>query len=183
MGGPATLACSCVPCCPPCLWTWTSGFVLGSLARKTVWVHGALFSLGWLIFGIGLVFRAALHPHAAFPPFVQILHAVLLLLPSVVFLLPSVSGARRGLRIGTLEARHAILVAVAAAAITGLTIWTGTWRDAALERWSEGAYHAKAIDWRKLLPQYAVVSWPIVYILATAGSLRKRESIGEPNSI
>lgn len=121
----AVLACGCVALL---LWAWTSGFVLGALARRTVWVHGALVFLVWLAFGSWVVAQ----------PFFSILFFVPILFHAVLFLLPSIGGVRWGLRIGTLSVRQAIPLAASVATITVLTIWTGTWPQAAVERWSEG---------------------------------------------
>ena len=144
------------------LWTWTGGFTLGSLARKTAWVHGTLFFLAWLIFGVSLLLRSvSLAPS-------RILQVFVFVLPALAMLAPSIGGVRQGLRLGHLGKRQAILLMIASAVILGLAIWTGTWPDAAVERWSEGAYQARGIDWNAVVPRYALLSWPILYILAAS---------------
>lgn len=175
----AVLACGCVALV---LWAWTSGFVLGSLARRTVWVHGALFCLAWLgewARVAWLVFWRWFELGRSFP----IVFFVPILVQAFLFLLPSIWGMRRGLRIGTLSVRQTIPLAVSVATITVLKIWTGTWHQAALVRWSQGAIPPQTIDWQTVLLPYVVVCWPIVYIVATAGSRLKRENIVERNSI
>ena len=151
------------------------GVRAGTLGAQDCLGPGALFSLGWSIFGVSLVFRARLPPGVGL--FGPILFALLFLVPAVTFLFPSVLGARRGLRAGALETRQAITLAAVAIVVTGLTIWTGTWQSAALERWSEGAYHAKGVNWLALVPKYALLSWPVVYIVATSNSQPKRDAL------
>jgi hypothetical protein len=160
------------------LWTWTSGFVLGSLARKTAWVQGLLFGTAWLcFFFLWPIVNGRIPPNAEVTALV--LHALPFLAIPVLAFTPSLFGARRGARIRVLGLRQAIPLALGVAAVTALAIWTGTWQRLALERWSQGAYEAQAIDWLALLPRYAMLSWPVAYILAT--SLRRpRMEVGDP---
>ncbi len=90
-------------------WSWTGGFVLGSLSRRTLWVNGALFCLVWLSLSCSL--RPVSTPK----------------LFTVLFWFPSIWGVRQGLRLGTLRLRQAILLAAAIASMTGLAIWTVGW--------------------------------------------------------
>lgn len=104
--------------------SWISGFVLGSLSRRTVWVNGALFYLAWLCFPVA--------PRGVLP----------LTTYAVLFLLPSMWGVHQGLRLGTLRLRQTILLAAAMAFMTALTTPTG-WRmqglvPALLKSWPAG---------------------------------------------
>jgi hypothetical protein len=108
-------------------WSWTGGFVMGSVSRRTAWVS-ALSSFIPCVFCLAR-FR------------VESLSRFCLLL----FLLPAIWGALRGLRVIRIERTSAIVLAVA---ITVLTIpaWarTGPW-----------------------IPNF-LLSWPAWYLVATA---------------
>jgi hypothetical protein len=92
-------------------WSWTGGFVLGSLSRRTIWAHGVVFCLVWWHFSGAL--RGALAPK----------------LSTALFLPPLIWGVRQGLRLDTLRLRPAIFLAVGTAIVTVLAIWTeGWWR-------------------------------------------------------
>jgi hypothetical protein len=100
-------------------WSWTSGFVLGSLSRRTLWVNRALFCL--LLFGELLAVR---HQHNPYNPLVWSLTFYSLMLPvlapAVLVFLPSLSGMRNALRLTTLPPLQTMLWAVAIATLTGL---------------------------------------------------------------
>jgi hypothetical protein len=81
--------------------SWTGGFALASLSRRTLWVNAVLFCFVWLLSPLKL-FR-------------------------LVFLLPLIWGVCQGLRLGTLRRRQAIFLAVAIVSATALAIWTGGW--------------------------------------------------------
>lgn len=139
------------------LYSWTAGFVLGSLSRRTIWLTGALFYLTGFV---------AL-PVAVLPAF-----RWLPLLPhTVLFLFPSMWGLRLGLRVNALGLRRTILLAATISAITALATWTGGWPQAALETWSKGALPQK-VFWQARLASLAVLSLPAAYTVAAAISRR-----------
>jgi hypothetical protein len=99
-------------------WSWTGGFVMGSLSRRTVWVSAALS------------FLPCLFCLASFR--IESLSRFCLLL----FLLPAIWGVRRGLRIARIERKAAIVLAAAVTAFTVPT-WcsTGPWIPNFLLSW------------------------------------------------
>jgi len=108
-------------------WSWTGGFVVGSVSRRTVWVSAAL------------CFAPCLFCLARFR--VESLSRFCLLL----FLLPAVWGAYRGLQIAHVKLSAAIVLAL------GVTVLT-------IPAWSGSG------PW---IPNWAL-SWPAWYLVATA---------------
>lgn len=145
-------------------WSWVSGFVLGSLSHRTIWINAALFYLVWLSFGASRLIAFPLTFGGAVLP---------LTLETLFFLLPSISGIRQGLRRRALGTQYAILLATVVGILTALATWTGGWWQIALEIWSEGAWHA-SISWQQRLVPFAAVSWPAAYLLAIASLQRWR---------
>jgi hypothetical protein len=90
-------------------WAWTSGFTLGSLSPKTLWLNAALFAFLALHFENNFQF----HIISSSAPF--------------LFLVPAIWGIRQGMRTVRLRRGHAFLLA---AAITMLT--TAAWIGNAL---------------------------------------------------
>lgn len=81
-------------------WSWTGGYVLGSLSRRTIWISGALSLLPCLFC------LARFHAES--------LSRFCLLL----FLLPAAWGLRRGLRLPSIRLRSALLLAVGVTLLT-----------------------------------------------------------------
>jgi hypothetical protein len=140
-------------------WSWTSGFVLGSLSGRATWFTGTLFCL---VVHSSFVLRL---------PGVQLSRIVpgLILpmsLPMLPFLIGAIWGMNRGVRLRVIDLHHALQLAAVVAILTLLLTWTSGWYETVREVWSEGAWHA--IPWpRRLLP-FATVSWPVAYMLRTA---------------
>ena len=136
-------------------WSWTAGFVLGSLSRRAILVNGML------VCGIiAALFSVALG--AAPPP------KPFLLLSLVVTLLaaPLIHGTVQGLRHGSLSPRPALLLAAAIALLTALSIWNTGW-------WRGGPWNNMQLTLSLLL------CWPAAYIAAAASS-QTRQSGSEP---
>ena len=99
-------------------WSWTGGFVVGSVSRRTVWVSAALSFLPCLFclsrFRIESLSRFCL----------------------LLFLLPAIWGVRQGLRVARIERTSAIVLAVAVTALTVPT-WSsaGPWIPNCLLSW------------------------------------------------
>jgi len=127
-------------------WSWTSGFALGSLSRRTIWVNGALFCIVWLIFS-GAVHAIPSLRLRSVPK-----------LPTVLFLLPFIGGVHRGLRPGTPGLRQAIFFAAAIASLTAVAVGSGRW-------WRGGS-------WQIVLALSLIPSWPSWYMLAIANTRR-----------
>jgi hypothetical protein len=91
-------------------WSWTGGFAVGSLSRRTVWVSAALSCLPCLF----CLARFRIH----------CLSRLCLLL----FLLPAIWGVCRGVRITRIKLSSAIVLAVAVTALT-IPTWSskGPW--------------------------------------------------------
>jgi hypothetical protein len=91
-------------------WSWTGGFVVGSVSRRTVWVS-AIFGLLPCVFCLAR-FR------------VESLSRFCLLL----FLLPAIWGVCRGLQIARIKLSSAIILAAAVTALT-IPMWSsnGQW--------------------------------------------------------
>lgn len=96
-------------------WSWTGGFVVGSVSRRTVWVSAAL-SFAPCVFCLER-FR------------VESLSRFCLLL----FLLPAIWGVRRGLRIAQIKLSSAIVLAMA---VTALTIPTWSSKGPWIPNWA-----------------------------------------------
>jgi hypothetical protein len=109
-------------------WSWTGGFVMGSVSRRTVWVSAALS------------FLPCLFCLARFR--VESLSRFCLLL----FLLPAIWGVRRGLQIVRIGPTAAIVLALAVTALTVPT-WssTGPWIPNCLLSWPAWYLAATAV--------------------------------------
>ena len=73
-----------------------------------------------------------------------------------------------------------VLLAVTVLSLTALATWTGTWHQAALEAWSEGAYQGRGIDWPTRLLRHLVLVWPALYLVVAAISRRRRDKMSTP---
>jgi hypothetical protein len=151
-------------------WSWTAGCVLGSLSRRTVWITGTLYFLAGLYsLFLTLYFLVWVHPwtfdhHPREFPLVLFMLALLFALQIILFLLPSISGVRHGLRKLTFALPQTILLTVAIVAVTVLTTWTGGWPHAAVIRWSGGSWDPSA-GWERRVFPIALVIWPAVTCL------------------
>lgn len=141
------------------LWSWTAGFACTSLSRKTAPITGTLLCIVWLCWSGFIVARTLF----VLPWF----YVLLWLIPSTLFFLPAVSGARRAFRAGDLSLQQAMVLLVVTVCLIALVTWTSGWPQAALERWSEGVMHGGGMPWyRRLLP-YLLLSWPAAWIVAS----------------
>jgi hypothetical protein len=170
-------------------WSWVGGFVMGILSGQAICINGTLFYLVWFFlrgpFGI-LVFSARLllsalglmplrpGPHLTFLQFI-FFATFPLMLETILFLLPSIAGIRQGRRRRKLRIPHTLLLAAAVVTLTVLVTWIQGWRQAALEKWSEGKWNPGGPPWQERLIPLLVVSWPIVYLLATACAEHRRD--------
>jgi hypothetical protein len=149
--------------------SWMSGFALGSLSRRTVWVQGTLFCL----IGAFPVWMLLLdrHPWIAF---------LLLVWQSAFLLGPAIWGVRRAARRGAFGMRGTIVLALTVTSLIALAAWTGTWQQAAIEVWSEGAYRGRGIDWPRRLLLHLVLVWPALYLVLAAISRRRQSKMLTP---
>jgi hypothetical protein len=87
-------------------WSWSAGFVLGSLSRRTTWLNGALLCVIWYFVG-DLVRPSGVS--------------------AILFLVPLFWGAYQGVRLGGLTIRQATLLAIMTATLTVSAFWIGGW--------------------------------------------------------
>src|SRR5579871_1253786 len=89
-------------------WSWTGGFVVGSVSKRTLWVSTALCYVPCLIclsrFGIGSIPRFCL----------------------LLFLLPGIWGVHHGFRLSKIKFSHALMIAIALTLLIVPT-WSSSW--------------------------------------------------------
>ena len=169
----------CIACLALALiaWSWTSGFVLGSLSGRSLWLAGTLFYLVVLdsFWARLLIYGDVSLQHVSVPWIV--VHALApLSIARMLFLLASLWGVSRGLRPRSLGFPQVFLLTLASAILTALAAWTSGWYETAQETWSGGLWHVSSPQTR-LLP-LALLSWPVVYILATTSWRSRRDKDG-----
>lgn len=137
-------------------WSWTSGFVLGSLSRRATWVNGALLLVLLLVVTLGgptadqsgnsTVFSLTFY-RVVFP----------LMLVSLLVVFPLLRGMRRSLLRSSLPLLPTMCWALA---IALLTAWTGSGVE---------------YSWIPL-----VMLWPMAYMVVTATWQRWRRQMMSP---
>jgi hypothetical protein len=146
-------------------WSWTSGFALRKLSRKTIWVSGMAFFAIYLVVLVrvnGVLFLA--------------LSWLGLSINLLLVLLPAYCGIRqRSWSLNRKSPRTAVLV-FWTLTISGLALWTWGWSEAAMDNWSRGAsaltlwqliQHAGA--WRSGMTHIlaaAALTGPVLYVVA-----------------
>jgi hypothetical protein len=164
------------------VWSWTGGFVLGSLSRRTIWVTGSLYFLfglspslvapSLILFPLRILLASIIYRNAS-----NLLPlACLAVLQTALFVLPAISGVRQGLRRLALTLPQAGLLTIATFALIVVATWTGGWPHAAVIRWSGGAWDPSA-GWQNRLFAFGVVSWPAAYLLALAVFRRPTKAV------
>ena len=149
------------------LWSWTCGFVLGSLSGRAVWLTWSVFyitvldsaSVGFILSG-NMILRD--------PQPLRLLMAATLPLNPAIFLfsLSALWGAFMGLRRRTLRLRAAYVMVSAITIFTILVTWMSGWYETAHEVWSGGSWHG--VSWPMRLLPFVLVSWPVAYLLGAA---------------
>ena len=144
------------------VWSWTCGFVLGSLSGRAVWLTWSVFYFvvldsAWARFGIILRMLDSLQGT------LRLLMATTLPLSiaALLFLFPALLGAFVGVRRRILTVHHAYLIGAVNIALTILTTWSTGWYDPAHlpARWPE-------VPWSTRLLPFLLASWPAAYLLA-----------------
>ncbi len=163
-----------IPCLTLVCWSWTAGFVLGSISRRTVPAFGVLFCL-MLVFG-GLLdvprylayflpYRP-LFPETDDPVFALAFYRVMLplLVQAVLAAVPSLRGMRQAAEVGTSSPLLRIVLWIAAIGTLTLLVMQQPGSDFFLK-----AYWLQRIwqGWQMRLLQL-VVYWPIGYLAASA---------------
>jgi len=151
-------------------WSWTCGFVLGSLSGRAAWFTWLVFYLvvldsAWARFVLAgnIILR---DPRPLRLLMVATLHTLPFSIAALLFLFPALFGAFTGVRRRALPVRLVYLLGSVIAILTVLTIWTSGWYETAHEVWSGGAWHGDS--WPVRLLPFLLVSWPVAYMLATA---------------
>jgi len=144
------------------VWSWTCGFVLGSLSGRAVWLTWSVFYFvvldsAWARFGIMLRMLDSLQGT------LRLLMATTLPLSiaALLFLFPALLGAFVGVRRRILTVHHAYLIGAVNIALTILTTWSTGWYDPAHlpARWP-------GVPWSTRLLPFLLASWPAAYLLA-----------------
>ncbi len=143
-------------------WSWTSGFVFGSVSRRGIPVQGVLFGLllffGELpggaprYFGANTAVFELTFYRVMFPPIVQ----------AVLVFVPSLWGMRQGMRVTSLRPVPRTIIwtaAIAALAAAGIQ----NWGLVAIPYSQPGVWDGRHIGLLQL-----VAYWPLVYLAASA---------------
>jgi hypothetical protein len=162
------------------VWSWTCGFVLGSLSGRTVWLTWSVFYFvvldsAWARFVMAgnIILRNPLTGEAPLDSVQGALGLVMattlpLSIAALLFLFPALLGAFVGARRRTLAVGHVYLSAAVNAAFAILATWATGWYDPA---------HLPAgwpgVPWAVRLIPFLLVSWPAAYMLA-CGTLPRR---------
>ena len=158
-------------------WSWTCGFVLGSLSGRAVWLTWFVFYLivqdsAWarLVLSGNIIVRDR-------RPLPLLMAAILpLSIATFLFSLSALCGMYLGVRRRALPLRPAYLLASAITILTILATWTSGWYETAHEIWSGGAW--RGVSWPKRQLPFVLAGWPAAYLLATAcRHTKERETI------
>jgi hypothetical protein len=150
-------------------WSWTIGFVLGSISRRTIWVNGVLFYLALFAGTLGSTTSA--HNPMNDGIFSLAFYSVVfpLALRTVLVVVPSLCGMHKGIRLAALPLPKTLLWALP---ILVLTLLAHRSLEAAVifSRWQrEGPLNLSLASLRYaqwLLP--LAVMWPVGYMVAVA---------------
>jgi len=157
-------------------WSWTSGFVLGSLSRRTLWVTATLFCLVVLLGTFGTTTTARAYHADVFS--VRFYGVVLpRLVRTFLVLVPAWLGMRLSIRRYQLRPLALIAGAVAIAILTAAA--TTSLEGAVTFGWyallpESGRAGVPPFDERPLWSLPLVMLWPAAYIVATTSWQRRR---------
>jgi hypothetical protein len=103
-------------------WAWATGFLLASLARRTVRAHGVLFCFVLLLAGISGVLLDRHSGHAAV--FALAFYSTLfpLIVETALVLFPSMWGMHQGVRVARLSLPRQVILQVGAATILAMLV-------------------------------------------------------------
>jgi len=172
---------SLTQCLTLACWSWTIGFALGSLSRRTAWTSAALFGLVSLGGTLGIASAAALNPANAVVFAVTFYRVALpiMLCGSLVWL-PAIAGLQRSLRSVPLPLEQAIAWAAAVFALTmnagrsvGMSVVVGWWAASAEGSSVRGLMPGPDSWLLRLLP--LAMLWPVAYVVATAIRQRRHK--------
>ncbi len=153
-------------------WSWTSGFVMGALSRRTIWITGTVFLAIWS-YPLTFKWMFWMMSHRGENHSAPGLSVVILmmsfqgLLQSLFFALPITIGVRLGLRKPTLSVAQACAITALMILVVSTSVWTGGWSQAAVTRWATGTWNS-GIGWQSRLLSLAILSWPVTYLFVVA---------------
>jgi len=155
-------------------WSWTCGFVLGSLSGRTVWLTWLVFYLvvlnsAWARF----VLAGNIILRDGQPLRLLIVRTIPLSIAALLFFFPAFWGTFVGVRRRVLPVHYAGLVASVVAVLTILSAWMSGWYENAHLVWSDGLWVGPS--WQVRLLPFLLVSWPAAYLLAIAYRQRTEE--------
>jgi hypothetical protein len=155
------------------VWSWTCGFVLGSLSGRTVWLTWSVFYFVVLDSAFarfvlaGNIVLINPHTHEAVLDSLQgtlrllIATTLPLSIAALLFVFPALFGASAGVRRRRLTVHRAYLMASLNIALALLTTWATGWYDPAHlpARWP-------GVPWSTRVLPFLLVSLPAAYLLA-----------------
>ena len=155
------------------VWSWTGGFVLGSLSGRAVWLTWSVFYFvvldsAWARFVLAgnIILRdPRTHETPLDSPQMALrllMHATLpISVPALLFLFPALFGTFVGVRRRILAVHHAALIGSVNTALTILTTWSTGWYDPAHlpARWP-------LVPWSTRALPFLLASLPAAYLLA-----------------
>jgi hypothetical protein len=113
-------------------WSWTSGFALGALSRRTPWVSGVLF------FGSYVVLANMGQPFSVRLCWLTGVVWLPVSINLLCVLLPAYCGIRRSSRMPDLKFLRVLGLALWTTAMSALALWSRAWDQAAMENWVRG---------------------------------------------
>lgn len=172
------------------IWSWTGGFVLGSLSGRAVWLTWSVFYFvvldsAWARFVLaGNIILGDPRTHEAL---LDSIHGTLRLLMAttlplsiavLLFLFPALLGAFVGVRRRILAVHHVALIGAVNTALTILTTWSTGWYDPAHlpARWP-------GVPWSARVLPFLLANLPAAYLLACSlpkGSRPKDQNSAPP---
>ena len=172
------------------VWSWTCGFVLGSLSGRAVWLTWSVFyfvvldsAFARFVLAGNIILR---DPRTHETPLDSIQGTLRLLMvttlplsiAALLFLFPALIGAFVGVRRRILAVHHAALIGSVNTALTILTTWSTGWYDPAHlpARWP-------LVPWSTRVLPFLLASLPAAYLLACrlpAGSRQKDQNPAPP---
>jgi hypothetical protein len=138
------------------IWSWTSGFVMASFARRATWLAATLFY--FVVVDFAWLRQYLVSPN---PPLRLTLRLILDLLvdaPVVLIALPLYWGAKSALRGSGLKTRWIAGSGAAIAVLTVLLSWLGSWYE--MYETPNGSAGRPPVQ------SLLILSWPVVYLCA-----------------
>jgi hypothetical protein len=160
-------------------WSWTTGFVLGRLSRRALWVTLALFGLAVFAGTLGTVTTAQKYLTVPSLQYYVMFTMAPRLLRILLVMLPTVWGALRGAHKAPLPLGRTIVFVVLLAVVTsmasrGLEGSVIFGRGMMPSDPGPDGYMGSGDDPRPWWPLSLLVLWPAAYIVVTSGWQRRR---------